>query len=454
MKMKWTAVMLICLLLLSGCRFGTVRHTIIDWVDFLKVDGITYTGTWHSVLTDPGKISKEIGKVRFKVSENVHDSKYKTKDGDAAFLEKGTSIYEVVGYPVTELVAVADRFGVNGYRIFVEQNKQLDLDQPAFEKVKKVRIAQEGQQGEEVKVINELSGGSASFFMSVLSRGIQSDSFTPSRVNGDPKRFRFVLDSGESIGYKDYIYYDGERYYTQDGNPRLLPSEIGYYFIGERDVAFRTNGMAFTVPGESVTVASGETIKRDGSMDNITLISADGSKERTLFSAVEINNLWDRIRKEKPGSGEAKTQLFASSRPTPVSGGRFIAFESNKNTVLNDKTYFDVLLIDLDGKEEKVLIPGSTYGYSIILDAFGDRLIAETEKRSLLDVNVQTGAIREYPINAHLVAMSSDGRYVLYQKMESDALVGKELWAFDLEKEQKIPLGQIPEDFIYNKGIK
>ena len=137
-----------------------------------------------------------------------------------------------------------------------------------------------------------------------------------------------------------------------------------------------------------------------------------------------------------------------------VSGGHFIAFESNKNTVLNDKTYFDVLLIDLDGKGEKVLIPGSTYGYSIILDAFGDRLIAETEKRSLLDVNVQTGAIREYLINAHLVAMSSDGRYVLYQKMESDALVGKELWAFDLEKEQRIPLGQMPEDFIYNKGIK
>ena len=68
---------------------------------------------------------------------------------------------------------------------------------------------------------------------------------------------------------------------------------------------------------------AGETIKRDGSLDNITLISADGSKERALFSTVEISNLWDRIRKEKPGSGEAKTQLFAASRPTPVSGGHF-----------------------------------------------------------------------------------------------------------------------------------
>lgn len=454
MKMKWRAALLICLLLLSGCQFGFTGRTIIDWVDFLKLNGITYTGTWHAALTDPGKIGKEIGEVRFKVDENVHNSNYKTKDGDAAFLEKGTLIYEVVGYPVTELVAVADRFAVNGYRIFVEQNKQIDINQPAVVNVKKVRIAQEGQQGEEVKVITELSGGSATFFMSVLNRGIQSDSFTPNRTNGDPKRYRFVLDSGEAIGYKDYIYYDGDRYYIQDGNPKLLPSEIGYYFAEERDVVFRTNGMAFTVPGGAITVASGEKIKRDGSTDNITLISADGIKERALFSTAEIDNLWDRIRKEKPGSGESKTILYASSRPTPVSGGHLIAFESNKTTVLNDKSYFDVMLIDLEGKGEKVLIPGSKYGYSIILDAFGDRLIAATEQRSLLDVNVQTGAIREHPINAFLVALSNDGRYVLYRNMEDDAIVGKELWAFDLEKEQKIPLGQIPEDFIYNKGIK
>ena len=51
-------------------------------------------------------------------------------------------------------------------------------------------------------------------------------------------------------------------------------------------------------------------------------------------------------------------------------------------------------------------------------------------------------------INAHLVAMSSDGRYVLYQKMESDALVGKELWAFDLlEKEQENPVRPDPGRF-------
>jgi hypothetical protein len=455
MKRKWASVALICMLLLTGCRFGMASKTIIDWVDFLQLNGVTYIGNWNAALTDPSKIGKEIGKVRFKLEGNVHDSGYKSKDGDAAFLEKGTAIYEVAGYPKSEMVAVVDRYGVNGFRIFVEQNKQAEFGvQPAAEKVKKIRIAQEGQQGEEVKAVAELSEGSASFLMSVLNRGVKSNSFIPSRVNGDSLRYRYVVDTGEAIGYKSYIYYDGDRYYLQDGDPALLPSEIAYYFTGERDVVFRSNGMEFTLPGNAVTVASGEKIKRNGSYENITLVSQDGNKERTLLSSVEIANLWDRIRKEKPGSGEAKTLLYAASRPTPVSGGRLIAFESNKNTIMDAKSYFDVLLIDLDGKGVKVLIPGSKYGYSVILDAFGDRLIAETEKRSLLDVNVQTGAIREYALNAYLVALSKDGRFVLYRNMESDALVGTELWAFDLEKEQKIPLGKVPQDFVYNKGIK
>ncbi|NRF92951.1 hypothetical protein HQN89_18395 [Paenibacillus frigoriresistens] len=390
--------------------------------------------------------------MHFKVEGNVLDSEYNIKDGDAAFLEKGTAIFELIGYPNWEVVAVVDLFGVNGYRIFVEQNKQFNFGQPAEEKVKKVQIAEVDQQGKEV--IADLSWGSASFFMSVLNRSVQSDSFIPSRVLGHSKSYQLLLDTGEVIGYKSYIYFDGDHYYTQEGNPVLLPNENAYYFTGERDIIFRTNEMEFTVPGNAVTVASGEKIKRDGSSDNITLVSKDSSKERSLLSTVEIDNLWERIRKEKPGSGEAKTLLYAASRPTPVNNGHLIAFESNKNTIMDTKNYFDVLLIDLDGKGEKVLIPGSKYGYSMILDAFGDRLIASTEKRSLLDVNVQSGVIREYSINAYLVALSNDGRYVLYRNMENDAMVGNELWAFDLEKVQKIPLGQVPQDFIYNKGIK
>jgi len=380
-RMKWIAATLFCLLLLSGCRSGTVSQVSkIDWVDFLKLNDITYAGSWNAVLTDPSKIGKEVGKVRFKVEGNIHDSGYQIKNGDAAFLEKDTAIFEVIGYSDREVVAVAEPSGINGYRIYMEQNKKLVSGQPADEKVKNVRIVEEGQQGEEVKNIAELSGGSASFFMSVMNRGTPMDPNLFRLVNGESKRYRFVVDMGEAIGYKSYIYYDGDHYYMQESNLVLLPSEIAYYFSGERDIVFRTNGLEFTLPGNSVTVATGEKIKRDGSSDNITLVSKDGSKERTLLSTVEIDKLLERIRKEKPGSGETKTLLYAASRPIPVNGGRLIAFESNKNTILNAKSYFDVLLVDLDGEGERVLIPGSKYGYPIILDAFGDRLIASTNK--------------------------------------------------------------------------
>ena len=48
--------------------------------------------------------------VKFKVSGNVCDATYKIKDGDAAFLDPGTSIYQVNGHPPTQELAA----GFNG----------------------------------------------------------------------------------------------------------------------------------------------------------------------------------------------------------------------------------------------------------------------------------------------------------------------------------------------------
>jgi hypothetical protein len=44
-------------------------------------------------------------KVKFKVSGNVCDPSYKLKDGDAAFLDPGTEIYQVNGHPTTQELA-------------------------------------------------------------------------------------------------------------------------------------------------------------------------------------------------------------------------------------------------------------------------------------------------------------------------------------------------------------
>lgn len=83
-------------------------HVIIDWVDFIKFNGIMYVANFDShagaqlVAADLGP---QFATVKFKTDGNVNDSGYHPKDGDAAFLDPGTPIYAVKGYAPTFLLA-------------------------------------------------------------------------------------------------------------------------------------------------------------------------------------------------------------------------------------------------------------------------------------------------------------------------------------------------------------
>lgn len=84
---------------------------MINWVDFIKLNGITY----HAVRPGSGRsldkadLGPEFAKAQFKVSENVHEPGYQTKDGDTAFLDRDTPIYTVQGYaPEFRLAATRD----------------------------------------------------------------------------------------------------------------------------------------------------------------------------------------------------------------------------------------------------------------------------------------------------------------------------------------------------------
>lgn len=55
--------------------------------------------------------------VRFKVSGNVCDPNYRIKDGDAAFLEPGTPIYEVAGHSPSEEVAARFNGRIEVYHV-------------------------------------------------------------------------------------------------------------------------------------------------------------------------------------------------------------------------------------------------------------------------------------------------------------------------------------------------
>jgi hypothetical protein len=80
--------------------------TIVDWVDFIKFDDITYLrrGEVRASFTDEDLYYFD--EVKFKVADNVNDPNYRSKNGDAAFLEEGTTIYSIMGYsPDFRLIA-------------------------------------------------------------------------------------------------------------------------------------------------------------------------------------------------------------------------------------------------------------------------------------------------------------------------------------------------------------
>ena len=103
-------VALAVLLFAAACQLpGSQRNcntTSIDWVNFIQVGSTQYL----SGLVSPNELQvSDLGpvyaRVKFKVSDNVCDPNYRPKDGDAAFLEPGTPIYQVRGQPAAEQLA-------------------------------------------------------------------------------------------------------------------------------------------------------------------------------------------------------------------------------------------------------------------------------------------------------------------------------------------------------------
>jgi hypothetical protein len=72
-------------------------HVDIDWVDFIKFNDIMYLASDTPVTVSTDNLMP-YDTVRFMLSGNVDDPNYRSKNGDAAFLQNGTPVYSVVGY--------------------------------------------------------------------------------------------------------------------------------------------------------------------------------------------------------------------------------------------------------------------------------------------------------------------------------------------------------------------
>jgi hypothetical protein len=110
----------VVLLVTAACRVpGSTPacNTSIDWVNFIQVGSAQYlAGPEAPGILKPGDLGPVYAHVKFKVDGNVCDPNYRLKDGDAAFLEVGSPIYQVTGQPPTEELAAALKGSLLLYR--------------------------------------------------------------------------------------------------------------------------------------------------------------------------------------------------------------------------------------------------------------------------------------------------------------------------------------------------
>ncbi len=82
----------------SGCPHATGNQgSTIDWVNFVRLHGIEYLAETAATLA-ASELGLVVASVHCRMEGNISDLGYQPKDGDAAFLDPGTSLYSVKGY--------------------------------------------------------------------------------------------------------------------------------------------------------------------------------------------------------------------------------------------------------------------------------------------------------------------------------------------------------------------
>lgn len=228
---KWFLVSLaIIALAASGCSqvINPIKGgAVLDWVDFIKLNGISYRGLYSNVLKDPDDVTDQIvGEVQFKVADVVSNPKYKTKDGDAAFLAKGTKLYQVEGFRPEEVIAAEDESQIGGYRLYAGEEffqtfghhyKDVPKD-----RVEQIQLYVQG----EIRPFRILMDEEVSQFISILENGEDKSDFTPDRTNGDPIYYKMVFFTDGPLGYAYNLNDDGKNVFFSPWYTRVVDDEI------------------------------------------------------------------------------------------------------------------------------------------------------------------------------------------------------------------------------------
>ncbi|MFS0690173.1 hypothetical protein AB1K89_13150 [Sporosarcina sp. 179-K 8C2 HS] len=233
MKKRSMLTFILILLLLSGCRpsaFGA--QVVIDWVDFIHLDGKEYNGIHSGVLADESFIGERVGTVKFKVADNVKNPSYKIRDGDAAFHEKGTEIFQIKDHP--HLIAVKDTHSVNGYRVYFSRDDieyQWHFRDMPLEKVERIEVYKTDPPAGDQLISEFTKSEDINGFLQLLVDSEENPNFQPNSASADPIFYEMIFYTDEPIAYKYYMQFDGDTYFWNPWDTSILSDEI-QMFIG------------------------------------------------------------------------------------------------------------------------------------------------------------------------------------------------------------------------------
>ncbi|WP_276357866.1 hypothetical protein [Cohnella caldifontis] len=232
MRLRWLGV-LMAVLFLYGCsnmQDNPIKgNAEIDWVDFVKLNGKSYTGMWEGVIRNPKDVTDQVvGKVRFKVADVVTNPEYRTKDGDAAFLAKGTELYRVKGFGSDELIAAKDETKIGGFRIYAEDGFRKTMTGGRYDEIAKAGIERiELYEGFEATApYRTLIGDDMARFVRLLDEGEDKPGYVPQTKDRDPDYRQMVFYANGPIAYAFPIADDGTNVYFTPRETRIVDPAI------------------------------------------------------------------------------------------------------------------------------------------------------------------------------------------------------------------------------------
>ncbi len=191
----------------SNEEVGLKSGIEIDWVDFIVLNDINYHRAYlDNYKLEKDKVGKVIGKVEFTVANNIYNPKYKVKNGDAAFLEKGIKIYKLENYSTNFRVAV---YTNNEWIIYeADNNPKAQMGEDLLDinnKVTRIGINSETDGKTELAAINDKA--TINRLVELVSNAKVNQN--NDNHNGERYFIKFYLDDGSFVN-RSYWIESGE----------------------------------------------------------------------------------------------------------------------------------------------------------------------------------------------------------------------------------------------------